>query len=247
MHPPLAFLQKHIMTKQTLPTLIALVASFLLQGCASAPSRGSAPAHGEPLPPVAAEFRTVIRHDNRQETSQWRYWRSANRVQREDLQARTGEVWIRDGATLFHTLVFHEDRRGVEFEPADLQMTGETSSWEQQAQIVNPGLLKQLRLNAAGRKGGIAYEDYTGTINGVRWRVRMRTDFMLPLSIEQRRGKDVLRVELLAAHPLAQAPWSPPVADGYGMVDFADLGDHERDPFVLRLQAHMGIGHGHEH
>ena len=138
MHPPLAFLQKHIMTKQTLPTLIALVASFLLQGCASAPSRGSAPAHGEPLPPVAAEFRTVIRHDNRQETSQWRYWRSANRVQREDLQARTGEVWIRDGATLFHTLVFHEDRRGVEFEPADLQMTGETSSWEQQAKIVNP-------------------------------------------------------------------------------------------------------------
>jgi hypothetical protein len=73
---------------------------------------------------VAAAFRTRIDHDGNSEVAEWRYWRSANRVQRDDLQSQTGEIWQRDGATVFHTLLFHADRRGVEFEQADLRMTG---------------------------------------------------------------------------------------------------------------------------
>jgi hypothetical protein len=49
------------------------------------------------------------------------------------------------------------------------------------------------------------------------------------------------------AHPLAVTPWQPTPSEGYGVLDFADLGDNERDPFVVRVQAHMGVGHGHGH
>ena len=225
----------------------ALAALQLLAGCATVTRPAPTPALNGELPPVAAAFRTRIDHDGNSEVAEWRYWRSANRVQRDDLQSQTGEIWQRDGATVFHTLLFHADRRGVEFEQADLRMTGADSAWEQQMQIVNPALLKRLRATRSGWLKKVPYQDYSGTVDGVRWRVRMRTDLMLPLRIEQRRAGDVLRVELIEAHTLAQAPWSPPDAAGYGMVDFADLGDHERDPFVLHLQALLGIGHGHEH
>jgi hypothetical protein len=228
--------------------VLGLLATLqMLAACATSGRPLPEPAQESALPAVAAAFRTRIEHDGHKETSDWRYWRSADRVQREDLQSRTGELWLRDGATVFHTLLFHADRRGVEFEQADLQMTGAASDWAQQAQIVNPALLQRLRATRAGWKNGIPYQDYAGIADGVRWRVRMRTDMMLPMRIEQRREGEILRVDLVEAHRLAQSPWSPPTAEGYGMVDFADLGDHERDPFVLRLQAHLGIGHGHAH
>ena len=227
--------------------LLPAVALLVLQGCATGGRPLPEPASAEALPPVAAAFRTHIQHDGRDEIADWRFWRSADRVHRENLQSRTGDLWQRDGATLFHTMLFHAERRGIEFEAADLQMTGSHSSWAEHAQIVSPVLLQQLRLGKAGRTGAIPYQDFSGEIEGVKWRVRMRKDLMLPVRIERRSASETLRIELIESHPLAQAPWSPPAAEGYGMVDFADLGDHERDPFVQRLQAYMGIGHGHEH
>jgi hypothetical protein len=224
---------------------LAMVAA-VLGGCAST---------GRPVPalaeaaqaPVAAQFRTTVSHDRKASTSDWRYWRTANSVQREDLGEKTGDLWQRDGATLFHTLLFHEDRRGIEFEQVDLQMTGGVAPWEQQAQIVSPAVLAKLRLVKEGWRGEVPYRDYAGKIGEVRWQVRMRVDLMLPMRVEQRGPHDSLRIELIEAHALSDAPWKPTSSEGYGLLEFADLGDHERDPFVLRAQAHMGVGHGHAH
>lgn len=235
------------MFKSTRLCLAAMAALLVLQGCATARLPTTVATAQDPPPPVAAAFRTRLQHEGRQETSEWRFWRSESRVQREDLQSRTGELWQRDGATIFHTLFFHGERRGVEFEQADLQMTGSGTSWEQHAHIVSPALLQRLRPGRTGTTRATPYQDYAGKVDGIQWRVRMRTDLMVPVSIEQRSDDRVLRIELIEAHPLAQAPWSPPATAEYGMVDFADLGDHERDPFVQGLQAYMGLGHGHAH
>lgn len=231
--------------KALLPVLCLMTSG--LGGCATMTRPLPAPAAESALPAVAALFRTTASHDHRTTTSEWRYWRDANSVQRESLTDRTGDLWQRDGATLFHTLLFHEDRRGIEFEQVDLQMTGANLSWAQQAQIVSPELLARLKPVKSGWQRDIPYRDYSGMIGDIRWRVRMRTDLLLPLRIEQRAAHETLRIELLEAHALDAAPWKPTPADGYGMVDFADLGDHERDPFVIRVQAHLGVGHGHEH
>jgi hypothetical protein len=199
------------------------------------------------MPPVAAAFRTQITRDGESETSQWRYWRDAERVLREDLQSRTGDLWRRDGATLFHTLLFHDARRGIEFEQADLQMTGEETSWARHAHVVDPALLERLRVVRTGWSGAVPWRDYAGQVAGVRWQVRMRLDLMVPLRVEQQAGRQRLRTELLEAHVPSQAPWQPESAVGYDIIDFADLGDHERDPFVLRIQAQLGLGHGIGH
>lgn len=227
------------------PALVALAAALV--GCATAGRPLPPPTSGDALPPVAAAFRTLVVHNGRRETSDWRLWRSADRIEREQLQDRTGEVWQRDGATLFHTVLFHDERRGIEFEPADLQMTGAGAvSWAQQAQVVDSAVLQRLRLTRSAWHRDMPVQDYAGTIDAVQWRVRLRTDLMLPVWIEQRAASRTLRIELLEAHPLAAAPWQPTASTGYGLLDFADLGDHERDPFVLRAQARLGLGHDHD-
>jgi hypothetical protein len=228
-----------------LPTLGLLCAGLV--GCASTSPPAIEPLADAVLPPVAAQFRTTVTRGRETSSSEWRYWRTANSVQREDLAEHTGDLWQHDGATLFHTLLFHEDRRGIEFEQVDLQMTGVDTSWAKQAHIVSPDLLHQLRVVKSGWSDKVSYRDYAGVIGDVRWKVRMRTDLAVPIRVEQRTAHESLRVDLVEAHTVAAAPWQPTSSVGYGMVDFADLGDHERDPFVIRVQAQLGVGHGHAH
>lgn len=233
------------MKRAARPALAAL--AVFVAGCATAVHGIPEPPAESALPPVAAAYRTEIRHGREVNASEWRLWREAESVQREWLQERAGEVWQLDHGTLFHTVLFHDERRGIEFEPADLQMTGTTSSWAQQAEVVSPAVLQALRGGRSGWQRDVPWREYTGDLNGTHWRVRMRTDLMIPLLVEQTDGQQRSRTVLLEVHPLAEAPWQPTAASGYDMLDFADLGDHERDPFVLRAQARMGLAHGHSH
>ncbi len=230
-----------------------LLAVVGLVGCVSTPRLDAVSAEAAIAAPVAAQFRTTLttqvdgqRHT---ETSDWRLWRDGDRVQRELLATHRAEVWQRDGAALFHTLLFHDDRRGIEFEPVDLQMVGAQSSWRQCAQVVSPDLLSRLTAIRGGRSRGIDYVDYAGAVGDSTWRIRMRTDVALPLRVERRGPRETLRIDLTEMHALADAPWQPTSSTGYDMLDFADLGDHERDPFVQRLQALdlLDLDHGHRH
>src|SRR5215213_10128336 len=103
--------------KFLLPLLCLMYAG--LGGCTTTTRPMPQPVAQALLPPVAAQFRTTVVSEHKsgdhghgghkqKVTSEWRYWRSANSVQREDLAERTGDLWQRDGATLFHTLLFHE-------------------------------------------------------------------------------------------------------------------------------------------
>lgn len=228
--------------------VLASFALTVLQACATMPSASlPAPAFDAALPAVAAQYRTEVRAAHApSHASEWRFWRSGDRIERENLAERTGELWQRDGATLFHTKLYHADRRGIEFQPGDMALLGAQPAWLQQAWIINPEVFGHLEQVSAGERKGIAYRRYKGTFAGAHWDVTLRMDLMLPQLIERRQGERIERIELREVYALAQAPWQPTPSRDYGMIDFADLGDHERDPFVLRLQATVG-GHAHQH
>ena len=74
-------------------------------------------------PPVAAEFRTTVESaQGGKSSAQWRFWRSHDRIERENPAAQTGDLWVRDDRTLFHTRLYHADRRGIEYRSEDLQI-----------------------------------------------------------------------------------------------------------------------------
>jgi hypothetical protein len=226
-------------------TLISLSIA-LLSGCAT-PVSVPEIAFDDAVPAVAAQYRTEVReHGKTVHTTDWRIWREAERVERENLQEQTGEIWQRDGASLFHTQLYHADKRGIEYQPGDLRMSGLTSRWSQHAWIVNPDLLRHLNVESSREKDGMTLRRYKGIYGDAQWDITLRLDAMLPQRIERKQGARIERIELRELHALAQAPWQPTSSRDYGCIDFADLGDHERDPFVIRLQS-LGAAHAHSH
>lgn len=235
------------MTLSIVPRALALMCILSFAACTKVPTVTEI-AFDADLPTVAAQYRTEVReHGKTVSTTDWRLWREDNRVEREDVRQRTGEIWQRDGATLFHSQIYHGDKRGIEYQPGDLDLIGASAQWAQQALIVSPELLQKLAVVSERHRDGVTYRRYKGQYADAQWDITLRLDVMLPQSIERKHDKRIERIQLHEVHPLAQAPWQPTPSRDYGMIDFADLGDHERDPFVIRLQAssHADVAHQH--
>lgn len=206
--------------------------------------------------PVAAEYRTTVTTEGSQpQVREWRYWRDGNCIERENVAARTAERWERDGRTLFLTRYYHADRKGIEYRSDDLEILNATPAWSHLTLLVDPTVLAALRETDAGWLDGTPVRRYTGSIDGARWDVTMRTDLMLPLEVRVERGESVEVLQLLRAAAREQSPFEPESTAGYEVIDFADLGDRERDPFVIRVSAAEGYtpgyaaapGHTHAH
>jgi hypothetical protein len=200
-------------------------------------------------PPVVAEFRTTVESAQGSKSSaQWRFWRSHDRIERENPAAQSGDLWVRDERTLFHTRLYHADRRGIEYRSEDLQILNASPDWTALSTLLDPRLIGALHEREHGWRDGYPYRRYKGEVGDVAWDITVRTDQMLPTRIE-RRGADrqVETVELLRSFEFGASPWQPSASADYDILDYADLGDYERDPFVMRVQAEEGGGHLHGH
>lgn len=208
------------------------------------------------LPNVAAEFMTTREgeaHEPEHAEHQlhaadkvtWRFWRDSQQISIERPQLGMGELWQRDGQSIIHRKLYHADQRAIEFQDDDLKMLDSMPSWQKLALLLDQKLLAQLTTADPEWSDGYPTREYQGKIADTEWHVVMRMDIGLPMLIERQQEGFLERTELLHAYPLNAAPWQPMASNGYDVIDFADLGDKEYDPFVIKVQAQMGHDHHH--
>jgi hypothetical protein len=46
---------------------------------------------------------------------------------------------------------------------------------------------------------------------------------------------------------MRQSPWQPTDITQYRIIEYSDLGDMERDPFVMKVLNQIPGGHSHSH
>ncbi len=220
----------------------------------------------EPLPNVAATYSTRREVANAAEHKhthadkavhaegahvgkvlQWRFFREADRVEIEDLTSQTGELWQRDGKTQFFFKLFHADRRSIEYRMDDLQNLNITASWQQHTLLIDPDILRQLAVVKTGSRDGYAFAQLKGTVKGEAWEIMWRSDLKLPTKIRREHEGHVEVTELETVHPLTTSPWPRRDHASYEVIDYADLGDRESDPFVIRVQSQLPGGDVHHH
>lgn len=127
----------------------------------------------------------------------------------------------------------------------DMRIAEMPLSWPRQALVVDPQLLARLPLRRSGWREGYPYRRYVGASDGSQWDITIRTDLMLPTSILRKRPDSEELTQLRQAHALQSAPWSPTPRENYEVIDFADLGDRQGDPFVVKVQEQLGRPHTH--
>ncbi len=198
-------------------------------------------------PPVAAQFRMEERSAHAGTvTREWRLWRSSSEVTRQDLPDGEIQQWQRDGDVILHRRLYPAEHRGVEFQPADLSMIDGQRPWTDLSSVVPPDVLARLAAGKPVVRKGAELQSFSGELDGYRWKIVMRTDLQVPVSVERRNAQGRQRLTLIEAHALEDTPWPAPDAAAYDVMDFADLGDHEHDPFAQRVEALIGLSmHAH--
>ncbi len=203
------------------------------------------------LPAVAAQYLSILEITEsdhaQQETlqSQWRFWREENLVIRDNLDTHISDVWRRDGTTLSQKKLFHDDQRGVEFQPDDLRILNVEPQWQALTLLFDAALLEKLQMVDSGWRDDVPFQRYAGRVDKADWTIELRTDLMLPLLIEYRSAGQHETIRLVSAYPLQESPWIASTGEDYNLIDFADLGDMGYDPFVKKVEIVLGGVHQH--
>ncbi|AQT60459.1 hypothetical protein B0D95_10415 [Cellvibrio sp. PSBB023] len=228
---------------------VLLLACLLSAGCALQSGELGEPlplnVNTKNLPPLAAEFVTTISSDTI--VNRARLVRSASAVEWFYLANNTGERWTKTTNDLwFYSKIFHADRQVIEYSPIDLNLLGIHQQW--QVFAINPDILRVLTpIKYASDFHGWKSVLYAGEVNGVFYEVLWLPQISLAARVTTILGKQKTTTEVARLYVNENAPFSLNDTKRYRTIEYTDLGDMERDPFVLKIQHEMFDHHGHSH
>lgn len=197
------------------------------------------------LPPLAARYE--LREAGRQ--TDWYFWREQDRIEMLTTAVGQSVIWERLGAEGFQfRRVFNEERKIVEYVPGELRTQHAEPDWEKLSSIVSPHLLERLKRGPGKTLFGQKAVRYTGKVDGQAIELWWLERDQLPASLHIGDAKSGRAMRLRELHAESPANWpratEARIAD-YALIDAADLGDMEYDPFVARLLKAEGHAHAH--
>lgn len=237
--------------------LLALALSFV-SGCAQQPPVPPLTISAA-LPEISARYVTERHHihddkedrathaDETEVTNEWLFWRTAQRVEVSIPRQHTGEVWLKDGKTLFYQKVFHADHKIVEYQSADLDALNVAVNWHTNQLMIDPLVLQQLKVVDERWIDVHPALELAGTIAGIEYQVIWLVDLNAPYRLEKRDQAGNSELTTLQEIHAEATALTAPDSRSYEIIDYADLGDRERDPFVLKVQGHLVGGQWHSH
>ncbi len=207
----------------------------LAVGCAFA-------AQAEPPSALRAEYE-VRRPDGKTKTLM--FVRDEARIEYR-LAGEPVRQWRRLGDGLSHRVIFPEDRRIVEYAPGDLRALGHMPEWTTIRSLIDPQLRTTLKPGRRGQAFDEASQRYAGERKGVPVELVWLQVSELPARYRQGRGR---RAETLTLKRLERVPAATAFTDarGFRTLDYADLGDMERDAFARRFIEQGAVVTPHAH
>lgn len=204
-------------------------------------------AHGERAAPMPLAARYNLQSNDLK--TDWYLWRDAERIETATLASGQNIVWERLGPNAYrHRQVFAGDRRIVDSSPGEIRTRRAEPDWSQLASVVSPQLLGVLRRGASRLQFGQLSTHYSGAIHGQKIALWWLEDTQLPAQLTISGPYRVFTLRLREIHAVAPAAW-PRITDektaDYTVIDAADFGDMESDPFVARLMARDAQPHAH--
>ncbi len=198
-------------------------------------------------PALAAHYRETIgvkKGTKSGQAADWYFSRRSNEI--ETARGEYAEVWKRDArGEVTLTRVFHADRKLIEYTSGELRTQKRYPDWTTLSAVLDPHITPALKPVGATSYLGRAATRYKGKLDGLNVEVVWLNRESLAAKIVRSSpvGKVTLELKELRAAPDIRWPQAGlDKAESYALLDGADLGDMEYDPFVQRV---LGRGEGH--
>lgn len=177
---------------------------------------------------------------------QFELLRTERRIEHRYVDRALTEVWERDArGELAHWKIFHRAGRVVHYTPGDLRTIHVEPSWEQLGTLLNPAERARLKHVGKRRVRGELVSVLRGTIAGRSGRLLWLDTLELSTAMTLGTGSDATSVQLVGSQPCDVTSCAPASTLEYREIEFADLGDSERDPFVRNFLASFSLAHEH--
>lgn len=228
-----------------LSRLIPAIAIWLLS--VGVPALAQSADEGSP-PAIAAQFELTIAPaaggPARRQT--WLLWREPDRVETRAPNG-DGEIWRRDPrGDIHYQRVFHEEKRTIDYVPADLRVLNAIPDWTRLAHMIDPamlgGELKRIDKTTALGRAAVRYK---GRVRGIQHEVLWLTQVQLPARLHTKYRDRTVTVQLKEIYSIDRSPWPRANTNDYVATDYTDIGDNEADPFLRRLMNEAGPAHAH--
>ncbi len=177
----------------------------------------------------------------------WRYWRTTDRVAYEYLAQNIVEMWRRNGSELFFERWFPEHKKAITYTGGELRALGRTPTWARVSRVLPDEVRTQLKAAGTTQYRCLPATRYSGTVNGVEYRVLWLSALDLPAEVIAQRGEHTSRLYLEALHDEAAVTVALAAGRGFEAIDYSDVGDREGDPFIATLIRQGFVEHPTDH
>jgi hypothetical protein len=194
---------------------------------------------------LACRYEKQVLEGNKEQKSNWYFWRQEHRTETRDAFSNQGEIWevIKPGE-IYYTRLFYNEHVALEWGHGDLMASGSTPVIKQISSIVDPDMLgKELVLQSKAESNGMFIESYRGTLNKIATEVDWLPTLKLPARLKKMLPEGTVTLTLTACGKQSQfsaKPITKAEFDDFRRLDFTDLGDMEDDPMVQHVEQLMG-------
>ena len=235
------------MRNQFLSTII--VSSALLSACTSYQTKPFLVETTPTLPNAAVEFETTItKADESERHYRWYFWRADNRVEMRNPQDNSSEEWTRlANGQVKYSMIFHDDKKTIDYNAVDLEMIGETPNWTKTTLLISPEMMATLVSDSDetlfNQKATIYKTNLPNIVFEVIWLPQMQ----VPAMIKREVNGQTITTKIVSLEPAVKSMLSNPEASAYDHGVFADIGDMESVPFIKSVMHKLKGSHDHDH
>lgn len=180
-----------------------------------------------------SSFMATYKVENRYDKHMLKYYRNGNVVAYSYPSQKITEVYKKlknNGLSLIKA--FDANKRAIEYDPVDMRTEGESSDWQSNKNLPTPSSLNLLDVEKKSQEfKGMRIYTKRGSNSYLRMLWYEPKQLLLSLEVYKNRKLQfkytLVSLEKMDDHLNRIA--------NYQTTDFADIGDHEDDPFLVKL------------
>ena len=172
-------------------------------------------------------------------------WRQGNQVAHQYPSTRITEIWNLTGNGSLHLERFFDAyHRGIEYQPGEIKAVTGKSGWELKNQLVSNQLLESMELVKTDLSGCDQIDSFASDSKehiNLQWLNNRK--LIKRFEIQAGAERKVWKLERLETDKQQIEQFFTDRAD-YKTTDYADIGDNESDPFLLKMINLGFVEHG---